>query len=178
MSSWWHHSVENGWRRVSKWWKIFREKIMKSDWKLFFTGGLYNSPGPLVGPSQDLLDSFHEFFFVFFPFLVLIFFCIFPAKILKCGWELFFIRGMSHCLGTVAGSFWDLPDSFQRLLFIIRRIILLIFFGLFRAKMIKLWWTFMFSRWHGPVFYVRLTGWRQALRVSAAESSLMVYGRR
>ena len=32
--------------------------MMKFGRKIFFTRGLYNSPGTFVGPSRELLDSF------------------------------------------------------------------------------------------------------------------------
>ena len=40
--------------------KMFRAKMVKYGRKIFFTRGLYTSPGTLVGLSQDLPYSFHE----------------------------------------------------------------------------------------------------------------------
>ena len=40
MRPWWHHSVENDRGNVSKWWKIFRAKMVKSGVEIFFTRGL------------------------------------------------------------------------------------------------------------------------------------------
>ena len=59
MTLWGSHSVENALRQVSKWWKIFRAKIIKFIRKIFFTRGLYNSLGTFSGPSRDLTDSFY-----------------------------------------------------------------------------------------------------------------------
>ena len=45
MSPWWHHSVENERGKVSEWYKILCAKMMKFGWTIFFTRGLFNSPG-------------------------------------------------------------------------------------------------------------------------------------
>ena len=62
---------------------IFRAKMMKCGRKIFFTTGLYHSPGTLAGTSRDLTDSFYEILLFIFRMLVLFILGIFRAKIIK-----------------------------------------------------------------------------------------------
>ena len=41
--------------------EIFRAEMMKCGWEIYFAGGLYNSPGTLVGPSGNSLTVFMEY---------------------------------------------------------------------------------------------------------------------
>ena len=54
---------------------------MKFGRKLFFTRGLYNSPGTFVGHSRDLAKHFYDILCIFFEFLVLIFLQYFVENI-------------------------------------------------------------------------------------------------
>ena len=91
---------------------MVRAKMMKSARKIFFKRGLYNRFGTPVGASRDLLNSFDEILFIFFRFLVSIFFAIFRAKIIKCGREIFFTRGIYNGPGTFVRPPQALLDSF------------------------------------------------------------------
>ena len=57
--------------------------MMKLGRKIFFTRGLYNSPGTLVGSFRDLPDSFYKILVIIFRLLVFIIFDIFRAKMKK-----------------------------------------------------------------------------------------------
>ena len=54
------------------------------------------------------------------------------------GYLFFFIRGLYNSPRTFVGPPRDLRDSFYKLLFIFGRLLVLIFFAIFRVKMIKL----------------------------------------
>ena len=63
--------------------------MMKFGRKIFFNRGLYNSPRTFVGPSLGLPYSFYEILVIIFGLVVLMFFGIFRAKMMKFGWETF-----------------------------------------------------------------------------------------
>ena len=86
---------------------------MKFGRKIFFTGGLYNSPGTFVGLIRDLPDSFYEILVIIFRLVVLMFFGIFCAKMMKFGWEMFLTWGIYNLPGTLAGLFQHLLESFH-----------------------------------------------------------------
>ena len=114
MCPWWHRNVNNGWRTILKWWKIFRAKIMKSGWKIFFTKGFNNSPGTVLGLSWDRLDRFYEILLIFFWFVALNTFGILRAKMMKCGWGIYFIVGLYN----TRESFFELRVNFYVVLVI------------------------------------------------------------
>ena len=94
-----------------------------------------------MGPHRDLSESFYEILVIIFRFVVLMFFGIFRAKMMKFGWETFLTGRMYNWPGTQVGPFQDLPDSFHALPFSISRPLLPIIVGIFPAKMMKLWRT-------------------------------------
>ena len=111
--------------------------MMKFGGELFFTKG-FNSPGIFVGSSWDLPDIIYKMLFIIFCIVLVIIFGIFRAKMMKCGREIFFIKGMYNSLGILAGPFLAFIDSLHALILIIWRLLVLICCGFFRTKMIKL----------------------------------------
>ena len=65
---------------------------------------------------------------------------------MKFGRKIFFTRGLYKCPGTFVGPFWDLLNSFHVILIIIFRFLVLISFGIFRAKMMKCGRQIFFTR--------------------------------
>ena len=82
-------------------------------------------------------DIFYEILVINFRLVVLIFFGTFRAK-LKCGSKIFLTKWMYNSPGTLAGPFRDLPEILNPSPFLIARFLLLIIFGIFRAKVKKL----------------------------------------
>ena len=81
--------------------------MMKFGREIFFTGGLYNSPGTFAGPARDLPDGFYEILFIIFRILLLIIFDIFRAK-MKIYGRIFFLLNAN----TVdPGLSWELPGA-------------------------------------------------------------------
>ena len=87
---------------------------MKFVRKIFFTRGLYNSPGTFAGLCCDLPDSFYEVLLINFGFLAFNIFGIFTVKIMKFGRKIFFDIGLYNHPGISAWLFRRLSWRFLR----------------------------------------------------------------
>ena len=65
---------------------------------------------------------------------------------MKFGRQIFLIRRLYNSFGIPLGTSRDFPDSFYEIFFIVFRILVLIIFTIFRAKMLK---------WGRTIFFIR-----------------------
>ena len=140
MTVWEIHNVDNDLCKISKRWKIFRAKMMKFNWNLLFTKGLYNNPGTLVSLLGTSLTVFIKLLVNIFRLLIFIMFGIFRAKMEKYGREISLCKGIHSNLNALMEPSRDLPGNFYKRMVIFFWVLVFIIFG---TKMKKWWWDFV-----------------------------------
>ena len=117
------HSVENGSRKVLKWWKIFRGKMMKFGRKIFSGRGLPSTPGTLTGPSRDIPDNLYRILVINFRYLVVNIFGTFHVKVMNVGRNVIFTKGFYNTPGTLVGHSRDYPERSHWIFTIYTRVV-------------------------------------------------------